>query len=168
MSFCWIVLFKPHLNSSIKDLFLDPLSLTILLNFYTYSFIFLFPYSTCFNFATFLDLLSPSPNSFFISSNNSLTISKSHTLVSKSSNMFSFQMSTASSCIYYKTHYTCSSTASLLIFILINNLHIVINPDIFSDFPSNTCGIATSALDPVLGLETLAIFFIFLFTSINV
>ena len=77
-------------------------------------------------------------------------------------------MSAVSPCIYYKTHCTCSSTASLLIFILINDLHIVINSDIFSDFPLNTCGIATSALDPVLSLETFAIFSIFLFASVNV
>jgi len=33
-------------------------------------------------------------------------------------------------------------------------LHAVINPETFSVVPSNTCGLAISMFDPVLGLDT--------------
>jgi len=65
--------------------------------------------------------------------------------------MFFFQISTDLLCIYDKPHYICSSTELFLIFILINNLRAVKNPDTLLTFPLNISGLAISMLDLVLG-----------------
>ena len=89
-SFCQIFLFIPYLNSSTNGLLSCPLILAIFLNSYTYSSIILSPFLICFNSATFLDSSFPSPNLFYISSNNSPTVSNSHNPASKSSIIFYF------------------------------------------------------------------------------
>ena len=143
------VLFKPHLNSSIKDFFLYPLPLTTHLNSCIYSSIILLSCSTYFDSATFFDLSSSPPNSFFISFKISSTIPNSYIPVSKSSNTFSFQISAASSCTYDNTQCICSS--------MINNLHTVTNPDTFPTSLLNVCSITTFILNPVLDLEIPAV-----------
>ena len=137
------------MNSSIKDLSLYPLSLATYLNSCIYSSIILLSCSTYFDFVIFFDLSSPLLNFFFISFKISSTISNSHISISKSSNIFSFQISAAPSCIYGNTQCIYSST--------INNLHTVTNPNTFSTFLLNVYSITTSILNPVLYLEISAV-----------
>ena len=86
------------------------------------------PCSNTFNSTTFFDSLSSPPNSFFISSKNSPTISNSNTSISKSSNIFSFQTSADPSYTYINTYCTCFSTIISLILIFIYNLYTVTKP----------------------------------------
>ena len=46
--------------------------------------------------------------------------------------------------MYDNTHWICSSTNTLLIFMCIYSLHTVINPATFPELPSNSCDLATS------------------------
>ena len=62
---------------------------------------------------------------------------------SKSSSMFSFQMSANSPCTYDSTHCICSSTGIPLILICIYSLHAVINPATFLKLPLDFYGLAT-------------------------
>ena len=141
-----IVPFIPHLNSFTKGLPLYLLSLTTLLNFCTNSSIFLLPYSNLFNSATFTPSLSPPPYFFLVSARNSLVVLYFNKLPSKSSSVFSFYISTNSSCIYDNTHWICSFTITPLIFILIYNLYAITKPKTFDKAPSNTCSLATFVL----------------------
>ena len=151
-----MVLFIPLLNSSIKSYPLYPLSLVAFLNFYTNFSIIFPPCSTLFNSANLTVFSSPPLNFFFIFAKNFLVILYSNNLASKSSNIFSFHTSTDFPYIYDKIHCICSSITSPLILILMYNLHAVINPETFSELSSNTCGLATSLLDPVLGLDAVS------------
>ena len=129
----WFYQFLPNhliyalLNSFINNLSLYSLLLTAFLNSCTNFFITLFSYSNFFNSATFIISLYFSLNSFFRSIRYSSTVTNSKLSFSRSSIIFSFQMSTNSPYTYNKTHYTCSSTDVSLIFILIYNLHTIKN-----------------------------------------
>ena len=144
----------PLLNSSINGLPLYLLLFATLLNFYINFSIIFPPCSNFFNSVTFTVSLFSLSNSFFISVKNFPAILYSNTPASKSSNTFSFCTSADSPCTYDTIHYICFFTASPLIFILIYSLHAVMNSDTFSELLSNTCGLATSVFDPVLGLST--------------
>jgi len=72
----------------------------------------------------------------------------------KSSSTFPFYTSADLLCIYNNIHWICFSTISPLIFILINNLHVVKNPKIFPTVLSNAYVLATFVLDHVMGLDT--------------
>ena len=152
MSLCYIILFISYLNSLTKNLFLYLLSLAVLLNSCTNTSIVFSPCSNYFNFVTFTVSLSPPPNSFFRFAKNSPTISYSKTPASKSSNIFSFHTSADLLCIYDNIYWIWSFIVFSLIFIVINNLHTVRNLKTFLAVLSNTCGLATSMFDLVLGL----------------
>ena len=92
------------LNSSINSLSLYLLLLATLQNSYTNSSIVLPPCSNFFNSTTFTNSLSPPPNSLFIVVKNSPTNSYSNDPSSRSSNIFSFQMSADSPYIYNSIH----------------------------------------------------------------
>jgi len=64
--------------------------------------------------------------------------------------IFFFQMSADPPCIYDNTYYTCSSTESFLIFILIKSLHAIKKSEIFPDSLLNIGGLVMSIFDPVL------------------
>ena len=138
------------LNSSIKDLLLYPLLFVTLLNSYTNFFIIFSPCSNLLNSTTLTVFSSLPPNSFIISAKNFPTISYFNSPTSKSSNIFSFHTFTNLSCIYNKIYWICPSTGSPLIFILIYNLHTIINSDTFSELLLNTCGLTIFALAPIL------------------
>jgi len=76
---------------------------------------------------------------------NSPAVSYSITSVSRSSKIFSFQTSSNPPYTYDKIHWICYFTATPLIFILMYNLHTVMNPETFPALPSNVCGLATSS-----------------------
>ena len=83
-------------------------------------------------------------NSFLMSTKNSLAISYSNNPASKSSSMFSFQTSADPPCTYNNTHCICSSTVTPLIFILMYNLHAIMNPATFLELSLNFYGFTTS------------------------
>ena len=139
-----ISLFILCLNSSMRGHSLYPLSLTALLNFCTNSSIILFPCSSFHSSATFINSSSLLPNSFFMSVKNSPIISYSSNSPSRSSNTFSFQMSTDPPCIYNSTHWIYSSTDTPLIFMYIYSLYTVMNLATFLELPLNSYGFATS------------------------
>ena len=117
----------PLLNFFTKGFFLYLLSLAVLLNSCTNSFIIFSPCSNFLSSTTFTVSLSPSLNFFF------------------------FQLSTNSPYIYDSIYWICSSTASSLILILIYNLYAVINPNTFPELPSNTYSLATFMFASILG-----------------
>ena len=152
MSFQYIIPFISLLNSSIKGCLLYLLSLATLLNSYTNSFIVFSFCSKFFNSVALTIFSSHLLNSFFMSAKKFSTVSYSNTSTSRSSKTFSFHTSAEHPCIYDRIHCICSSSMSSLILILMNNLYAIINSETFSKLLSNTCGLATSVLDPVLGL----------------
>ena len=99
--------------------------------------------SNLLNSATFTDFSSPPPNSFLISAKNSPTFSYSSNSPSKSSSMFSFQISTNPPYIYDSTYCICSFTSTPLILIHIYSLYAVINPAIFPELPLNSYSLTT-------------------------
>ena len=78
INFLLIGLLIPLLNSSISSLSSYLLSLAALRNSYTNSSIVFPPCSNLFSFTTFANSLSPLPNSFFISTKKSPTVSYSN------------------------------------------------------------------------------------------
>ena len=150
ISFCLIILFIPLLNSSINSLFSYLLPIAVLLNFCTNSLIILLSCSIFFSSATFIVSSSPLPNSYFKSVRNFSIIVNSKFSLSKFTIIFSFHMSTDSLCMYDNTHYTCSSTNILLIFILICNLYFVKKSNTLLTVLSYICSLATFTFDPVL------------------
>ena len=138
----------PFLNSSTKGLPSYSLSLTTLLKFYTNSFI-VFPLcSNLLNSAVLTVFSSSSLKSFLKSAKNSPTVLYSNTLTFKSSNRFSFHTSAELSYTYNNIHWIYSFIATLLILILMYNLHTVINFKTFSRALSNTCSFDTFVLIP--------------------
>ena len=91
MSLWHIVVLIPLLNSSINGLPSYLLPLTALLNSCINSSIIFSLCSNLLNFATFLNSSSSSPNSFLMSTKNSLTISYSNNSPFRSSNIFFFR-----------------------------------------------------------------------------
>ena len=146
MSLWHIILFIPLLNSSTKDLSSYLLPFATLLNSYTNSSIIFPSYSSLFNSATFTPSLFSPSNSFLMSTKNFSAILYFSNLSSKSSKIFSFQISTNLSYTYDNICYICSSSTTPLIFIFIYNLHTVIKSEIFLRVLLNTCGLVTSVL----------------------
>ena len=143
-----------HLNFSVNSLSLYLISLITFLNSCINSSIIFLPYSNLLNSTALTISSSLFPNSFLRSAKNSPAILYSKTSIFRSSKIFSFYTSAEFSCIYNKIYCICFSTVFFLILILINNLHAIINSKIFSNLLSNTYSLATSILDPVLGLGT--------------
>ena len=98
-------------------------------------------------------------NSVFSLVRKFLTVGNSRFLLSKSSMTFFFYISADLSYIYNNIHYTCFSTNTFLIFILIYNLYTIIKSAILRTSPLNIGSLATSTFDlvfdPVLSLEAL-------------
>lgn len=102
ISLCLILLLIFLLNSSIRAFSLYPLSLAALLNIWTNLFM---VQGSCFSYlssATFVDLLSPFPNSFFNTTNNFSANKDSQSSNSKSAKMFSFYILADPSYIYIR------------------------------------------------------------------
>ena len=156
------------LNSSINSLSLYLLLFATLLNFYTNSFIILLSCSIFFKSTTFNVLLSSLLNSCFRSIRNSTTIVYTKLLLSKSSIIFSFQISADPLCTYNNTHYTCFSTDTSLISILMYNLYAIKKPRTFLVFLLNVCDLATSMFDLVLGLEIITAAFSFASHTVSI
>ena len=85
-----------------------------------------------FEFYYFCQFIIFPPNSIFKSFKKSLTNIYSLSFASNSFSMLSFQMSATSPCTYVNTYYTCFSTSSFLILILMYNLQIIIKPTIYT------------------------------------
>ena len=144
------------LNSFINSLSSYLLSLAALQNSYTNSSIVLPPCSNFFNSATFTNSSSSSPNSLFIVTKNSPTDSYSNNPSSRSSNIFSFQMSADPFYTYDSTYWICSSTITSLILILIYSLQAVKNSDTFPASSLKTSDLATFLWTPSISLSTAA------------
>ena len=123
------------------------------MNFCTNPFIILLFCPTFFNSATFIALLFPLPNYFFILIRNSSIVTYYKLLFSKLSKIFSFQIFTNPPYIYDKTYWICSSTITSLILILIYSLHAIKNPEILLTSLLNISSLATSMFNLILGLE---------------
>ena len=134
-----------HLNSSINSHPSYLLSLTAYLNSWTNSSIIV---PSCSSSS------SPLLNSCFNSVRNSSAVSYFRFPPSKSFKMFSFDISANPPYTYNSIYWTCSSTTSLLILILMYNLHVVMNPETFLELLSNTCSFATSVFNLMLDLTT--------------
>ena len=144
INFLLIAPLIPLLNSSINSLPLYLLLLATLQNSYTNSSIVLPPCSNFFNSTTFTNSLSLPPNSLFIVVKNSPTNSYSNDPSSRSSSIFSFQMSANSPYTYDSIHWICSSTVTFLILILMYSLQAVKNPNTFPASLLKTSSLATS------------------------
>ena len=144
MSLWHIVALISLFNSSTNSLLLYLFSLAVLLNFCTNSSIVLPPCSNLINFATFTNSSSSPLNSFLISVKNSPTVLYSNSPSSRSSNIFFFHISAASTYIYDNTHWICSSTGAPLILIHIYSLYAMINLATLLELLSNSYSLATS------------------------
>lgn len=98
------------------------------------------------------NLLSLLLNSLFSSVRNSLTFGNSKSLLSKSSIIFFFHIFADSLCTYNKIYYTCSSTDTSIIFILISSLYTITKPTALLISPSKVGSLVILPLNSVLCL----------------
>ena len=87
---------------------------------------------------------------FFTPIKNFSATSYSTSPASNSSITFSFYTSATSLYIWDKTHCICVFTDSSLSFILMYNLHTIMNPETFDNVLLKICGLATSVTPPPL------------------